>query len=262
MTVKSPEGSRRERAAALKSDAFTHLPHLRGRVTPAEHSDLRVTPEVLAVWDERAQRLGRGPDWRLSNHALEASRHALLGDRDPAEDLWIYSYGSLMWDPGFHFAEVRLAEVAGYRRRFSYRSTIGRGSAEHPALVLSLEPGSGSCRGLAFRIEGAIAQHESAMVWRREMIRGGYRPTFLPVSTPQGEVTALAFASNDAHADHVGELPVDETAAMIARASGTLGTNRHYLEQVAAQLERLGIEDGYLQQLAGRVRALLSTDPP
>lgn len=246
----------------MTADAFTHLPHLRGRVRPAEQSKLRVTPEVLGLWDERARKLGRGPDWRLSDHELEASRLALLGNLDPAEDLWIYSYGSLMWDPGFHFAEVRLAEVAGYQRRFSYRSTIGRGTAERPALVLALEPGSGSCRGLVFRISGAVAQAESGMVWRREMIRGGYRPTFLPVSTPQGELTALAFASNPSHADHVGELPVAETAAMIACASGTLGTNRHYLEQVTSQLQSLGIEDRYLQHLAEQVQGIASTGEP
>lgn len=246
----------------MSDDAFTHLPHLRDRMRPAEESELRVTPEVLAFWDERARKLGRDPDWRLSDDELEASRLALLGSLDPAEDLWIYSYGSLMWDPGFHFAEVRLAEVVGYRRRFSYRSTIGRGTAERPALVLALEPGSGSCRGLVFRISGAVAQAESAMVWRREMIRGGYRPTFIPVSTPQGEVRALAFASNPLHADHVGELPVAETAAMIAGASGTLGTNRYYLEQVAAQLQSLGIVDCYLQHLADQVQGIAPAGEP
>ena len=238
------------------SDAFIHLPHLRDRLTPADQSDLRVTPEVLAFWDERAQELGRGPDWRLSDQELEATRLAMLGDLDPAEDLWIYSYGSLMWDPGFHFEEVRLAELPGYHRRFSYRTTIGRGTTERPALVLALEPGAGPCRGLVFRIAAARAQIESAVVWRREMIRGGYRPIFLSVATPQGEVTALAFASNPSHADHVGELPITETAAMIACATGILGTNRQYLTLVTTQLACLGIEDDYLRRLAQQVESI------
>ena len=244
----------------MSGDAFTHLPHLRDRLTPAEESALRVTPELLAFWDERARRLGRGSDWRLSNDELESSRRDLLARRDPHDDLWIYSYGSLMWNPGVHFEEVRLAELPGHQRRFSYRTTIGRGSAECPGLVLALEPGTGPCRGLAFRIAAERADAELAFVWRREMIRGGYRPTFVVVSTPQGEVTALAFASNPAHADHVGELPIGETAAMIANAAGTLGTNREYLEQLAAQLERLGIEDAYLRRLAREVEAIAS--PP
>ena len=237
----------------MGSDAFTHLPHLRDLVTPAEQSELRVTPEVLASWDQRAQQRGRGSDWRLCDDELESSRRAFLGRLEPNADLWIYSYGSLMWNPGFHFEEVRFAELADYQRRFSFRTTIGRGSAECPGLMLALEPGTGPCRGLVFRIASARAEAESAFVWRREMIRGSYRPTFLCVGTPQGEVTALAFASNPSHADHVGELPVAETAAMIARASGTLGTNRQYLEQLISQLERLDIEDSYLRHLARQV---------
>jgi cation transport protein ChaC len=161
-----------------------------------------------------------------------------------------------MWDPGFHFEEVRLAELAGHQRRFSYRTTLGRGSPERPALMLALEPCTGSCRGLVFRIAADVAQTESAIVWRREMVRGGYRPKLLPVSTPQGEVAALAFTSNPSHADYVGELSLMETASIIAGATGVLGTNRHYLEQLAVQLERLGIEDAYVRDLAGQVQVI------
>jgi cation transport protein ChaC len=161
-----------------------------------------------------------------------------------------------MWDPGFHFAEVRLAELPQHRRRFSCRTALGRGSPECPGLMLTLEPGPGDCSGLVFRIDAAQAGHESGMLWRREMIRGLYRPRLLPVRTPQGEVNALVFAANPAHEDHVGELPLDEAAAIIARAEGVLGSNRQYLEQLVWQLEHLGLDDGYLQQLLQRVRRL------
>jgi cation transport protein ChaC len=86
------------------------------------------------------------------------------------------------------------------------------------------------------------------------MIRGIYRPRLLPVHTPQGEVTALVFAANDAHDDHVGELPLDEAAAIIARAEGVLGSNRQYLEQLVWQLQHLGLDDAYLRELLQRVR--------
>ena len=78
------------------------------------------------------------------------------------------------------------------------------------------------------------------MLWRREMIRGIYQPRLLPVHTPQGAVTALVFAANTAHDDHVGELPLDEAAAIIARAEGVLGSNRQYLEQLVWQLRASG----------------------
>jgi cation transport protein ChaC len=236
------------------NDAFCHLPQLRERIAPAEASSLRVTPQTLALWDERARAQGRGADWRLSDAQLQATQVALLGDGSDGQDLWIFGYGSLTWDPGFHFSEVRLAVLPAHQRRFSCRTVLGRGSPECPGLMLTLEPGQGDCQGLVFRIDAAQAAHECGMVWRREMIRAIYRPCVLPVHTPQGEVSALVFAANTEHADHVGELTLDEAADMIARAEGVLGSNRQYLEQLVRQLEHLGISDDYLLQLLQHVQ--------
>ncbi len=159
-----------------------------------------------------------------------------------------------MWDPGLHFAEVRLAKLAGYQRRFTFMSRLGRGSTEHPALMLSLERDQACCcQGLVFRIAADLVDSESAILWRREMIRGTYCPLLLPVDTPQGGVTALVFTSNPSHADYVGELPIDETAAMIARACGVIGSNRQYLEFLAAQLQALSIRDDYIERLSNQV---------
>ncbi len=95
----------------------------------------------------------------------------------------------------------------------------------------------------------------SAILWRREMLRGGYRPVMLPMATPQGEITALVFAANPSHPEYAGELPLAETAAVITSACGPLGTNRHYLEQLAAQLAALEIEDAYVEEVLGQVQA-------
>jgi cation transport protein ChaC len=240
----------------MTCDAFAHLPCLRDRLTPATQSAVRVTPEALATWDERARQQGLPDTWRLSDRQLEDTRRALLGHFDPPRELWVFGYGSLMWDPGIHFAEVRRADLAGFGRRFSYRTILGRGTPQQPALTLTLEPASGCCSGLAFRIPADLADAESAMVWRREMLRNGYCPALLPVDTPQGEVTALVFAANPAHPDHVGVLPLQEAAAIIASASGTIGTNRDYLTQVAAQLAALDIADDYIRALLAEVDAL------
>jgi glutathione-specific gamma-glutamylcyclotransferase len=239
--------------AGLTADAFIHLPDLRTRVTHPEKSLLRLTPEMFAMWEQRARAAGWPVSWRLPDEEIEASRLAVLGDHPHGDDLWIYCYGSLMWDPGFHFAEVRLAEVEGYQRRFTLKINLGRGSHDYPALMLSLEPGEGCCRGLAFRIAADFVHAESAILWRREMLRGGYTPAMVPMTTPQGPITALAFASNRAHPSYVGELPLAETAAMIASGKGVLGTNREYLVQLATQLEALGIEDPYVVQLRAQI---------
>jgi glutathione-specific gamma-glutamylcyclotransferase len=238
----------------LNPEAFVHLPGLRECIVPPEQSALRVTPEVMAMWDERARLMGRPADWRLPDAVVEASRRATLATRDAAQDLWIYAYGSLMWDPALHFGEVRRARLAGYQRRFTFRTHIGRGSPGCPGLMLSIEPQSGACEGLAFRIAAERAEVESAILWRREMLRGAYTPRLLPVVTPQGEVTALVFVCNPDHPDHVGELPPDETARVIARAEGVMGRNRDYVEQLARQLAVLGIVDTYIDGLAAELQ--------
>lgn len=243
----------------MTPDAFVHLPTLRGKLKPVETSELRGTWERVAAWDQRARALGHPPSWRLSDRQLEDTRHALLGQHIGArQDLWVYGYGSLMWDPGFHFAEVRLAHLPSYQRRFTYWTRIARGTRERPALMLTLEQVAAqcSCTGLAFRIAGDVVDTESAMLWRREMLRGGYCPALLPMTTPQGPVTALVFACNHAHDDYAGEMPLDQTASIIAVASGVVGTNRDYLERMARQLAALAIADSYVEQLLQRVQSL------
>lgn len=238
----------------MKPDAFAHLPHLRGKVTAPCDSELRTTAEVLAVWDQRARSLGRPNNWRLSNQELEASMHAFLAGIAPRQDLWVFSYGSLMWNPGFHFAEVRMAKLDGHQRCFSLKVDLGRGTVEFPALVLSLENQAGCCSGLAFRIAADQLEDELAILWRREMIQGSYVPAMLPMATPQGNITALAFTSNRSSINYVGAQALDETAAVIARASGFIGSNQEYLEQLATQLACLAIEDQYVTQLLAHVR--------
>ena len=238
------------------TDPFVHLPALRHRLTQAERSAVRATHDTLARWDEQAQGHGLPANWRLSNEQLEDTRRAMLCPVDTPQDLWLFGYGSLMWDPGVHFAEVRQADLPGFERRFSYKTTMGRGTPDCPALTLSLEPSAGCCRGLAFRIPADWVEVESGMVWRREMLRNGYCPTMLPVETPQGPVQALVFVSNCNHEGYAGELSLAEAAAIIATACGLIGSNRDYLEQLASQLDALAMPDAYITQLLQQVRAL------
>lgn len=238
----------------MNPEAFVHVPALRERIVPPEQSALRVTPAVMALWDERARLMGRPADWRLPDAEVEASRRATLGARDPAQDLWVYGYGSLMWDPALHFEEVRRASLPGHQRRFTFRTHIGRGSPSCPGLMLSIEPRAGRCEGLAFRVAAARVETESAILWRRELLRGAYTPRLLPVATPQGDITALVFVSNPGHPDHVGELPLDVTARTIARAEGVMGRNRDYVEQLDRQLAGLGIVDAYIDGLVAELQ--------
>ena len=99
----------------MDQDPFTHLPHLRARLTPADQSRVRFTREALAALDGRARAMGFAPDWRHSDERIEASWRRLVPQERQPGDLWVFAYGSLMWDPGIHFTEVRIAHDGGDR---------------------------------------------------------------------------------------------------------------------------------------------------
>ncbi len=236
-------------------DPFVHLPHLRDRLVPAGQSPMRFTRERLATSDERARAAGYPADWRRSDQQIDRSWRSFLSSRAEPGDLWVFGYGSLMWDPGFHHAEVRLAEIEGYQRRFTFRIEVVTGSPEHPALVLSLERQPGRCSGLAFRIAADLVEAESEILWRREMLLFSYSPRMVPVATPQGSMDALVFASDRSQPNYMGELPLKETATTIARGVGIRGANRTYVEKLALELKELGLEDPYIQQLLEQINS-------
>ena len=124
-------------------DPFEHHPRLRGLITPLKDSFFRdFDPESMAA-DLRAQGI-KFP--LLSHDQREASRRAALANH--GGDLWVFGYGSLMWDPGFDFIEIRRAYAPAHARRFILRDVWGaRGTAEQPGIMAALDDGSG-CHGL------------------------------------------------------------------------------------------------------------------
>ena len=180
-------------------------------------------------------------------------------------DLWVFAYGSLMWNPAFHFTESRTATVHGFHRRFCLDSRVGRGTREVPGLMLGLDRG-GSCRGIVLRIAAAQVHEELDIIWSREMVADAYRPVWVQARTQAGTLPAIAFAIDESLPSYTGRLPLDEVARRIARASGPLGHCADYLAETVAHLEASGIHDRSLAKIlraVSEVRGLHSErDPP
>jgi glutathione-specific gamma-glutamylcyclotransferase len=171
--------------------------------------------------------------------------------------LWVFGYGSLIWDPGFPVAERRIARLDGWHRSFCMRSIHHRGTIDQPGLVLALDQAEGaSCTGIAFRVEPG---HEAATLTglrERELISSAYLERVLAVTTDAGPIDALAYVIDPDHVQYC-QLDREAQARIIANATGGRGPNRDYLWSTTAHLAELGIADPDLDWLASRVRDLI-----
>jgi cation transport protein ChaC len=190
----------------------------------------------------------------VPEEAFNASLEATLADWNPQQDLWVFAYGSLIWNPLIHFAEHRAVRLHGFHRRFCLRSRGARGTVEQPGLVLGLDYG-GCCNGVAFRIEAARARHEMKMIWRREMVLGSYKPRWVSIRSGQPTLRAVTFVVNHAHPHYAGSLCDDEIVRTLATACGKFGSCADYLMQTVESLASHGVEDTHLERLRRRVLA-------
>ncbi len=166
-----------------------------------------------------------------------------------SQDLWVFGYGSLMWNPGFEHAEVLPAWLDGWHRAFCVLSMFYRGTPERPGLVLGLDQG-GRCRGLAFRVPADRAELTVEYLVERELIGYAYQPRTLPVALDDGRaVPAYTFVADRGHRHYAGALPLERAAAVIMDAQGQTGLNRDYLINTVRRLEADGFHDADLHAL-------------
>lgn len=175
-------------------------------------------------------------------------RDEMLADA-PAEGLiWVFAYGSLIWNPAFDFDQSKLGTLYGYHRSFCFWSMVGRGSPKLPGMMLGLENG-GACSGLLLGVERQSAKEELTSVFMREMTGQTYVPKWGSVKTNSGWVKAITFVANSNSENYVGRRPLKEVAKHIAQGAGHLGTCSDYLFNTTHHLRILGLKDPMLDQL-------------
>lgn len=186
---------------------------------------------------------------RLRSEAeLEHSLEAMLDNRPPAEDLLVFGYGSLMWNPALHYTESLRADLHGWCRRFCITSTMGRGTLQQPGLMLGLDRG-GMCRGIAFRIAAVNVRDELRLLWRREMLAGVYQARWVNVLISGAPARALTFIVDRRHERYIGKLSPEQMADLILTGKGNLGTCSAYFHSTLEALGKLGIKDAGMERL-------------
>lgn len=169
------------------------------------------------------------------------------------DDLWVFAYGSLMWNPGFRWAEAVPARLDGYARRLCVYSVLYRGSIARPGLVLGLDRG-GVTEGLAYRIPAIQANEVHARLTARELIYRVYREKVVAVHLRDGRgVWALAYVAERAHPSYAGRITDEARIRIVRAARGRAGTNLAYLASTIQHLSDLSIRDRQLERLAVRI---------
>jgi len=172
--------------------------------------------------------------------------------------LWVFGYGSLVWNPGFAWTGRHLAVLHGFRRSFCMLSIHHRGTEDQPGLVLALDAADAAeCRGVAFEIAGEIADETLEYLRARELISAAYLEQRHPLRLDDGrQVEAVVYVIDREHPQYCGGMALEDQAQRIARATGGRGPNCEYLHQTAAHLAALGLPDPELEWLSDRVKVL------
>jgi glutathione-specific gamma-glutamylcyclotransferase len=218
--------------------------------------DVKLTREsILDGTFHASVRAVLGSKVRYMTDAERADQVAAFLARAPRpRRVWVFAFGSLIWNPAFHFVERRTARIHGFHRRFCLWARAGRGSPERPGLMLSLESG-GSCTGVAYRLAARATATELDVLWRREMSTMAYRPVWTTARTAKGPEPAIAFSANREHERYVPGLEDGAVARYLATGAGPMGRCCDYLFDTVAHLRGLGIRDRRLEALETKVRA-------
>ncbi|MFN0264904.1 gamma-glutamylcyclotransferase [Tepidamorphus sp. 3E244] len=169
------------------------------------------------------------------------------------DEFWVFAYGSLMWRPGFDHIEQIGAKLNGAHRRLCVYSHVHRGTPQKPGLVLGLDHG-GSCHGLALRVEPDRREETIAYLRAREQVTMVYREAERMITlADMRRVPAVTYVVDRGHAQYAGKLPVTDQVGFVRQGHGQSGPNEEYVRNTLSHLDELGIEDGLLRDLVGRL---------
>jgi glutathione-specific gamma-glutamylcyclotransferase len=170
-----------------------------------------------------------------------------------SDNMWVFGYGSLMWNPGFAYLRHLPGKLHGFHRSLCIYSHQYRGTPDRPGLVFGLDHG-GSCRGMVFEVDVARWPETLAYLREREQLGNVYIEAFrrVRIETAQ-EVRALAFTVNRSHAQYAGKLPADELFRLAQQGKGQFGACADYVRNTVAHLRELGVQDAQLDRLLARL---------
>ncbi|WZZ01254.1 hypothetical protein YC2023_073582 [Brassica napus] len=182
--------------------------------------------------------------------------------------LWVFGYGSLIWNPGFDFDEQLIGYIKDYKRVFDLACIDHRGTPEHPARTCTLEQSTGAiCWGAAYCFRGGPEKEKLAMEYleRRECEYDSktvveFYTVSVTARSPGVRPGLSSFTSTPdivSNRYYLGPAPLEEMAMQIVTASGPCGNNREYLFKLEKAMHDIEHEEEFVIELANAVRKQL-----
>jgi len=167
--------------------------------------------------------------------------------------VWVFGYGSLMWDggweAGFGCTTREQATLAGFRRDFNKGSVRNWGSNDVPCPTLGLHPDDDAqCTGLAFEFPDKGRRQLLTWLSDREGRSFSLEPKEVQLQS-RARVSALVPINDLSANTYLGDQPIAVRAGLVKTASGTRGSCLDYVINVRTELAKLGIVDSAVEQL-------------
>jgi cation transport protein ChaC len=177
----------------------------------------------------------------------------------PDEELWLFAFGSLIWNKRFDFVEERAGVVQGWHPEFSLGpDTRYRGNPQAPGYMLTLEQG-GIGKGMVYRFPRDTL---AANVERLLSLEPPFPPDWVTVETAKGPLRAFSFTAPVGALGLSAKLTDEAVAVFLARAVGKVGPMAEYVYATVLQLEELGLCDDRLWHIQELVADQIEADHP
>ena len=191
-----------------------------------------------------------GSDKVLTKEELLKERRKIIPDGGIGKNIYIFGYGSLLWNPTINYEAQYLAKIYGFHRSFCMKTHLGRGSFKNPGLMLGLDKG-GSCIGSAYKLNRDDAIKNIDILFKREMVTGAYKPKLLKTKLDNNKIVlSLAFTVDKKHKNYFSDKDTSVKASMISKANGFLGSCKEYFEYTLKSLEELNITDKEMRAIS------------
>lgn len=170
--------------------------------------------------------------------------------------MWVFGFGSLMWDgweTKYGCTRRLVAGLAGYSRTFNKASVQNWGTKDSPCPTLNLSAcDRGVCQGIAFEFPAYISGQLLADLAEREGKGFAFRSRSILL---QDGVEVSAFVPFYEGSSLIVGKNVDQIAQLVQKAKGTSGTCFAYIEGIAAKLAELGIEDSVVSKFMAATKS-------